>query len=184
MTSGRSGADSRSTMPLKQPAIRLCESVEPLAEQVDAVNTMVRTQTGWSGHNTDVGGCVDAVRAAGLGLRRARGRRRIGCHGGLGARRPGGARGAHGRGAGAVTPTRAAGRRARPPLGRRRRAAPVGVRSGRARRRARLDRPGDGAAGARRELGSAGPPGRYWSSTSSTSRGRRRCSPPRPDAAG
>jgi shikimate dehydrogenase len=54
------------TMPLKQAAIRLCESIEPLAAQVDAVNTMVRTQTGWSGHNTDVGGCVDAVRAAGL----------------------------------------------------------------------------------------------------------------------
>ena len=27
---------------------------------------MVRTSTGWSGHNTDVGGCVRALRATGL----------------------------------------------------------------------------------------------------------------------
>jgi shikimate dehydrogenase len=54
------------TMPLKQVAVPLCESVEALAARLDAVNTMVRTQSGWSGHNTDVGGCVDALRAAGL----------------------------------------------------------------------------------------------------------------------
>ena len=117
------------------------------------------------------------------GLRRARGRRRIGCHGGLGARRPGGAGGAQGRGAGAVTPTRAAGRRAGPPLGRRRRAAPVGGHSGRAPSTC-SSRPSR-----RRRSRSAPRTGQRWSaradssSTSSTSRGRRRCSPPRPDAA-
>ena len=52
-------------MPLKRPrpAVR---GVEPLARQVGAVNTMIRTQTRLAGANTDVGGCVDAVRAAGL----------------------------------------------------------------------------------------------------------------------
>lgn len=54
------------TMPLKQVAGQLCTDVEPVAAQLRAVNTMVRTDAGWRGANTDVGGCVDAVRAAGL----------------------------------------------------------------------------------------------------------------------
>lgn len=54
------------TMPLKQAAVPLCTWVEPLAETLNAVNTLVRTPAGWSGHNTDVGGCVDAVQARGV----------------------------------------------------------------------------------------------------------------------
>jgi shikimate dehydrogenase len=54
------------TMPLKQPAVALCDSVEPLAGRLGAVNTMVRTALAWSGHNTDVGGSVDALRDAGV----------------------------------------------------------------------------------------------------------------------
>lgn len=54
------------TMPLKQVAAPLCETVHAPATVVGAVNTMVRTSTGWSGHNTDVGGCVRALRATGL----------------------------------------------------------------------------------------------------------------------
>jgi shikimate dehydrogenase len=54
------------TMPLKQVAVGLCESVEPLAARLGAVNTLVQGGDGWSGHNTDVGGCVDALRGAGV----------------------------------------------------------------------------------------------------------------------
>lgn len=54
------------TMPLKQVAVGLCESVEPVAARLGVVNTLVRGSAGWLGHNTDVGGCVDALRAAGV----------------------------------------------------------------------------------------------------------------------
>ncbi len=54
------------TRPLKQVAAGLCDTVEPLARRLNSVNTLVRTAAGWSGHNTDIGGCVDAVRAAGV----------------------------------------------------------------------------------------------------------------------
>lgn len=54
------------TMPLKQVAAGLCHSVDPLANRLNAVNTLVRDDRGWIGHNTDVGGTVDALRTAGV----------------------------------------------------------------------------------------------------------------------
>ncbi len=55
------------TMPLKLAAGVLCATVEPAAAQVGAVNTMVRGEDRqWCGYNTDIGGCVDALRAAGV----------------------------------------------------------------------------------------------------------------------
>ncbi len=55
------------TMPLKLAAVALCSSVEPSAEQVGAVNTMVRSDDGrWCGYNTDIGGCIDALSAVGV----------------------------------------------------------------------------------------------------------------------
>ena len=43
------------TMPLKRAAIGLCDHVEPMAAQLEAVNTMVRESDGtWCGSNTDV----------------------------------------------------------------------------------------------------------------------------------
>ncbi len=53
------------TMPLKRAAIDLCAHVEPMAAQLEAVNTMVRESDGtWSGSNTDMAGCVRALEAA------------------------------------------------------------------------------------------------------------------------
>jgi len=42
------------TIPHKQAILPLLQSVTPLAEAVGAVNTVWRTETGWSGTNTDV----------------------------------------------------------------------------------------------------------------------------------
>lgn len=44
------------TMPLKEEAYRLAESVDSVARQSGVVNTLVGTETGWSGFNTDVPG--------------------------------------------------------------------------------------------------------------------------------
>src|SRR6476619_388680 len=54
------------TMPRKRTAVRLCHTVDPLADRLGSVNTMVRDDAGWTGHNTDVGGCVDALTSAGV----------------------------------------------------------------------------------------------------------------------
>ena len=54
------------TMPLKEEAARLAESLNPDAELTGAVNTLVRTETGWSGYNTDVFGIAQALRLAGI----------------------------------------------------------------------------------------------------------------------
>jgi len=54
------------TMPLKEEAARLAESLNPAAELTGAVNTLVRTETGWSGYNTDVFGIAQALRLAGI----------------------------------------------------------------------------------------------------------------------
>ncbi|WP_029287142.1 shikimate dehydrogenase [Cellulomonas sp. HZM] len=57
------------TMPLKQTVIPLLDHVEPLAQVVGAVNTVVFTAAGLVGANTDVHGLVAALRE-GLGERR------------------------------------------------------------------------------------------------------------------
>ncbi len=52
------------TMPLKQEALRVASTVAPVAAATGAANTLVRRADGWHADNTDVGGIVDAVRAA------------------------------------------------------------------------------------------------------------------------
>lgn len=55
------------TMPLKEEAFRLSESQDRAASVTRAVNTLVRTETGWAGYNTDVFGIVQAVHQANIG---------------------------------------------------------------------------------------------------------------------
>lgn len=52
------------TMPLKETAFALSESVCETAARAGAVNTLVRTPSGWAGHNTDVFGLTQALRGA------------------------------------------------------------------------------------------------------------------------
>jgi shikimate dehydrogenase len=54
------------TMPLKEEAAKFAESTDKAAEATQAVNTLVRTETGWAGYNTDVFGIVQAVHQAKL----------------------------------------------------------------------------------------------------------------------
>lgn len=54
------------TMPLKEEAARFANSLDAAAELTGAVNTLVRTEAGWAGYNTDVFGIVQAVRLAGV----------------------------------------------------------------------------------------------------------------------
>ena len=42
------------TVPHKQEVIGTLESVDPLAEAIGAVNTLVRTEHGYKGYNTDI----------------------------------------------------------------------------------------------------------------------------------
>jgi len=54
------------TMPLKEAVIPLLDDVDPLAEAVGAVNTVLPAGAGWVGANTDVHGiaaAIDAVRS-------------------------------------------------------------------------------------------------------------------------
>jgi shikimate dehydrogenase len=46
------------TLPHKTAAVALCESCTDAAEQAGAVNTLIRTATGWVGDNTDGAGLV------------------------------------------------------------------------------------------------------------------------------
>jgi shikimate dehydrogenase len=54
-------------MPLKEEAAKFAASVDKAAEATGAVNTLVRTESGWQGYNTDVFGIVQAVHSANLG---------------------------------------------------------------------------------------------------------------------
>jgi shikimate dehydrogenase len=54
-------------MPLKEEATKLAVSVDKAAEATGAVNTLVRSESGWLGFNTDVFGIVQAVHNANLG---------------------------------------------------------------------------------------------------------------------
>lgn len=49
------------TMPLKQVAFDVAESVTDRARQAHAINTLVRTESGWAGDNTDIAGIVAAL---------------------------------------------------------------------------------------------------------------------------
>ena len=46
------------TLPHKQTAFALCEKTSERAQQAAAVNTLIRTDTGWDGDNTDGAGLV------------------------------------------------------------------------------------------------------------------------------
>lgn len=50
------------TMPLKDEAARNVVSMDSFAQKTGAVNTIVRTEQGWVGHNTDVFGIIMALR--------------------------------------------------------------------------------------------------------------------------
>ncbi|WP_338747836.1 shikimate dehydrogenase [Janibacter alittae] len=54
------------TMPLKVAATGLAESVTDTARAARAINTLVRTDTGWAADNTDVHGITAALREAGV----------------------------------------------------------------------------------------------------------------------
>jgi shikimate dehydrogenase len=54
------------TMPLKRLALELADEVSPLAAAVGAANTFIRVDGRWFADNTDVGGMLDALRAAGV----------------------------------------------------------------------------------------------------------------------
>ena len=54
------------TMPLKEAAFAVAGDVSPLARQVGAVNTLVRSDAGgWTAHNTDVDGMTRALQEGG-----------------------------------------------------------------------------------------------------------------------
>lgn len=53
------------TMPLKLAAFDVAETVTDTARAARAVNTLVRTGTGWAGDNTDVHGVTTALREGG-----------------------------------------------------------------------------------------------------------------------
>lgn len=54
-------------MPLKVAAFAVADEVSGLAREAGAINTLVRTESGWAGDNTDVHGIVAALRDAGVG---------------------------------------------------------------------------------------------------------------------
>lgn len=49
------------TMPFKAEAARRCRGLEPLAEAIGAVNTLVASPEGWLGHNTDAAAVIEAL---------------------------------------------------------------------------------------------------------------------------
>ena len=56
------------TMPLKEAAFEVTDTVSDLAREVGAINTLVRrADGGWDGDNTDVYGVCQALREAGCG---------------------------------------------------------------------------------------------------------------------
>jgi shikimate dehydrogenase len=55
------------TVPHKQRAAAACVSLDPVAEEVGAVNTLRRTAGGWEGYNTDAPACLSLLEAAGVG---------------------------------------------------------------------------------------------------------------------
>lgn len=57
------------TLPHKQAVAALCETVTPRAQLAGAVNTLLRTEAGWRGDNTDGEGCVRDLLRLGYTLR-------------------------------------------------------------------------------------------------------------------
>jgi shikimate dehydrogenase len=59
---------SNVTLPHKQAVATLCESVSERAQLAGAVNTLVRTDTGWTGDNTDGEGFIADLARLGIAL--------------------------------------------------------------------------------------------------------------------
>jgi len=55
------------TVPHKEAATRACEALDEVATRCGAVNTLVRTDTGWRGTNTDAPATAELLAAAGVG---------------------------------------------------------------------------------------------------------------------
>jgi shikimate dehydrogenase len=55
------------TVPHKQAAAALCNTVDPVAAGVGAVNTLRRAASGWEGFNTDALACLALLEARGVG---------------------------------------------------------------------------------------------------------------------
>jgi 3-dehydroquinate dehydratase/shikimate dehydrogenase len=49
------------TMPCKENIIPLMDNVDPTAKKIGAVNTVVKGDNGWTGHNTDCTGAIQAL---------------------------------------------------------------------------------------------------------------------------
>jgi len=54
------------TVPHKQRAAAACLTLDPVAEEIGAANTLRRTPDGWEGFNTDAPACRALLEAAGL----------------------------------------------------------------------------------------------------------------------
>ncbi len=57
------------TVPYKQAVIPYLQTVDPLAEAIGAVNTLVRTEGGYKGYNTDMTGLLRAMYSEGIRIR-------------------------------------------------------------------------------------------------------------------
>lgn len=55
------------TVPHKQAVARLCATLDAVAVQVGAVNTLRRVAKGWEGFNTDAPACLALLESAGVG---------------------------------------------------------------------------------------------------------------------
>ena len=60
--------DRNVTVPYKQAVIPCLDCVEGLAEKIGAVNTLVRTENGFRGYNTDMMGLYRAMEEEGIAL--------------------------------------------------------------------------------------------------------------------
>lgn len=54
------------TVPYKSDVIPFLKEIDPLAEEIGAVNTLVRTEGGYKGYNTDMPGLYRAMRSDGV----------------------------------------------------------------------------------------------------------------------
>jgi shikimate dehydrogenase len=57
------------TVPYKQAVIPYLQTIDPLAEAIGAVNTLVRTEGGYKGYNTDMTGLLRAMYSEGIRIR-------------------------------------------------------------------------------------------------------------------
>lgn len=56
------------TVPYKQEVIPFLSDIDPLAEKIGAVNTLVRTEEGFKGYNTDMPGLLRAFKRDGVSI--------------------------------------------------------------------------------------------------------------------